>query len=179
MSLFKKRFRQESVPELNTTSTADISFMLLILFLVTTSMDSNLGIMRMLPKLEQQKQEKVQTYVDKRNVFTLNISAEDEIIHNDKKINVTNIVPLLKEFILNPNGKSYLSESPEKHIIMLCTDETAHYDTYFQLQNAIIRAYKEVRDETAKIRYGEPFAALTERQQQSIKETIPQRVLEK
>lgn len=178
MAVFKRRFRREGVPELNTTSTADISFMLLILFLVTTSMDSNFGLLRLLPKADDKQEETVQKDVDRRNVFTINITADDQIMHEDTELKDAEIIPLLKEFVMNPKGKSELSESPEKHIIMITCDEASHYDTYFRLENNIVRMYKQLREEESERRFGREFSQLTDRQKQTIRETIPQRISE-
>ena len=72
--------RRHSVPELNTTSTADISFMLLIFFLVTTNMDVDKGLSRQLPPAEKQEQ---QSYVQKGTLMTLKITADNHLWVDD------------------------------------------------------------------------------------------------
>lgn len=74
--MFRQRERRK-VPGLNTTSTADISFMLLILFLVASSMDLDKGIARQLPPME--KEQKQQTAVDGRKVIRLAIDANNKV----------------------------------------------------------------------------------------------------
>ena len=69
------RRKQHETPGLNTTSTADISFMLLIFFLVTTSMDVDKGLLRQLPSPEPQKKEQQQSVVDKANLMALRLTA--------------------------------------------------------------------------------------------------------
>lgn len=72
------RRKQRETPGLNTTSTADISFMLLIFFLVTTSMDVDKGLLRQLPSPDPQKKEQ-QTVVDKANLMALRLTAGDTL----------------------------------------------------------------------------------------------------
>ncbi len=179
MALFKKKIFSEGVPSLNTTSTADISFMLLILFLVTTSMDSNLGLLRLLPKPTQDNMERVQKDVEKRNIYVIDITNDNKVMHDGKDIDMTTLDRQLKEFVMNPKKKSTLCESPEKHIIMINSDDAANYETYFMVENCLINMYKDLRDDVAKRRFGHDYYELTERQQNSIKELIPQRVSEK
>lgn len=73
------RRKQHETPGLNTTSTADISFMLLIFFLVTTSMDVDKGLLRQLPSPEPQKKEQQQSVVDKANLMALCLTAGDTL----------------------------------------------------------------------------------------------------
>ena len=79
------RRRKHSMPVLNTTSTADISFMLLIFFLVTTSMDIDKGLSRQLPPLDDEKEEQV-IDMDKSNMIRLAISADNQLSINDSVI---------------------------------------------------------------------------------------------
>ena len=74
------RRKQHETPGLNTTSTADISFMLLIFFLVTTSMDVDKGLLRQLPSPEPQKKEQQQSVVDKANLMELRLTAGDTLL---------------------------------------------------------------------------------------------------
>ena len=74
--------RRRSVPGLNTTSTADISFMLLILFLVTSSMDVDKGITRQLPPAQTQKQDQAPSQAEQRNVMDIRVMAGGQITVN-------------------------------------------------------------------------------------------------
>ena len=81
--MFFNRKKRHTIPGLNTTSTADISFMLLIFFLVTTSMDSEKGLGRQLPHLDPDKQEQLQD-IDKNKVITLHLMANSQLTLDDK-----------------------------------------------------------------------------------------------
>lgn len=176
--LFKRNFRSREVPELNTTSTADISFMLLILFLVTTSMDRNFGLPYQLSKPVPENMQKEEKVVDHRNVFEIDLTADGKVLHDGEDVEIDKLCANLKEFIMNPKHDANLSESPDKHIILIKTDGDAKYEQYFAVENQIVNAYKQLRDAAAKKRFGKNYVDLTERQAKTIDEQIPQRVAE-
>ena len=101
--MFRQRERRK-VPGLNTTSTADISFMLLILFLVASSMDLDKGIARQLPPME--KEQKQQTAVDGRKVIRLAIDANNKVTMDGKNVSMKDIRQRTEQFV-NANGKSH------------------------------------------------------------------------
>jgi len=130
-----KRKKRHSIPELNTTSTADISFMLLIFFLLTTSMDSDKGLGRMMPPPEPDKQEEMQD-VKSDNVLTLHLMKDGRLTINDEEAEINaSIRKTIKQFVVRVG---------ETHIIELQVDRSADYDSYFKLQNQIVQSYKEL-----------------------------------
>lgn len=166
MLLRNKRYK---IGSLNTTSTSDISFMLLIFFLVTTSMDSDKGLGRQLPPLEPDKQEMVRD-VDKNLIITLHLMEGGRITVNDEPANIDDTLrKTLRHFII---------EKGRRHIIELQVDRNADYDSYFRLQNHIVRAYNELRNAAAIKKYGTPYGKCTEEQRSVIAETYPQRTQE-
>lgn len=165
--MFFHRKRRE-VPGLNTTSTADISFMLLIFFLVTTSMDADKGMGRKLPPLDPDQQQE-QMDVDRSKVMTLRLAADGTLTLNEQPADVHKIKRQLKEFIVRTG--------PE-HILELQTDRDCSYDDYFTLQNEIVRSYREIRDAAAKQRYACPFSQCNEEQRESLNADYPQRIQE-
>ena len=163
--IFRRKRRE--VPGLNTTSTADISFMLLVFFLVTTSMDADKGMNRQLPPKQDEKQEMMD--VDRSKVMSLALSEEGLLTIDEKIADIDKIRRQLKEFIV--------SAGPS-HIIELKTDRKCDYDTYFHLQNEIVRSYREIRDAAAKQQFGKPYGKCTAEQREQIAEKYPQRVQE-
>ena len=157
--MFRQRERRK-VPGLNTTSTADISFMLLILFLVASSLDLDKGIARQLPPME--KEQKQQTAVDGRKVIRLAIDANNKVTMDGKNVSMKDIRQRTEQFV-NANGKS--------HFIQLQTDRKASYDTYLHVQNALVAAYNAVRN-------GKSFDLCSTEQQQQIADEVPIRVSE-
>lgn len=164
--IFRRKRRE--VPGLNTTSTADISFMLLVFFLVTTSMDADKGMNRQLPPKPDEKQEEMMD-VDRSKVMSLALSEEGLLTIDEKPANIDKIRRQLKEFIVS-TGPS--------HIIELKTDRKCDYDTYFHLQNEIVRSYREIRDAAAKQQFGKPYSKCSVEQREQLMEKYPQRVQE-
>ena len=166
--MFRRR-RQNKVPGLDTTSTSDISFMLLIFFLVTTSMDSSKGLGRQLPPIDPEQQEELMD-VDKEKVLTLHLMEGGKLMMEEKNVGIDDALrKQLRHFIL---------EKGHSHIIELQIDRNADYDSYFRLQNQIVRAYRELRDAAAKKQYGKTYASLDEEQRDKITGQFPQRIQE-
>ena len=163
--IFRRKRRE--VPGLNTTSTADISFMLLVFFLVTTSMDVDKGMNRQLPPKQDEKQEMMD--VDRSKVMSLALSEEGLLTIDEKPANIDKIRRQLKEFIVTI-GPS--------HIIELKTDRKCDYDTYFHLQNEIVRSYREIRDAASKQQFGKPYSKCSVEQREQLLEKFSQRIQE-
>lgn len=162
------RFHKKRVPSLNSTATSDISFMLLIFFLVTTSMDVDKGLSRQLPpvSLEEEQQS---TDVEEGMVMKLGIGADNSLECDGKAVPVTQVRRLVEDFVIH-TGK--------EHIIQLQSDRDACYDTYFQVQNEIAAAYNSLRDKRARKLYHRLFNECTVEEQRKLREEIPQRIAE-
>lgn len=158
----KKRF----MPELNTTSTADISFMLLIFFLVTSSMDVDKGLTRQLPPFSKQEQQSV---VGKENLMKITITADNHTLIDGKPVKTAQVMPMISELI---------RRTGQRHVITIDCDPKAEYTTYFNLQNALVAAYTQWRNQTAMQKYGKPYKKLPAAQRDKIKELCPQRIAE-
>ena len=163
------RRKQRESPGLNTTSTADISFMLLIFFLVTTSMDVDKGLLRQLPSPEPQKKEQQQTVVDKANLMALRLTAGDTLLVNDKPMQVSQ----LKEETIR-----FVHRLGKKHLISIESDRDADYNLYFQMQNQLMEAYSQLRNETAQKKYHRNYALLNNDQKEQVRNICPQRITE-
>lgn len=165
----KLRRNKREVPELNTTSTADISFMFLIFFLVTTSMFVDKGVMRRLPPKEKDKQEQTNTDVDKADVMSLKLNSEGVVTVNDTVMEQSGLRKAMTEFILR-RGK--------RHVIMIDAAPDCRYDAYFHVQNSLAEAYKDAREAIARRDYGRPMPQLTSSDREAVLEKCPQRVAE-
>lgn len=163
------RRKQHEPPGLNTTSTADISFMLLIFFLVTTSMDVDKGLLRQLPSPEPQKKEQQQSVVDKANLMELRLTAGDTLLVNGKPMQVS----LLKEETIR-----FVHRLGKKHLISIESDRDADYNLYFQMQNQLMEAYSQLRNETAQKKYHRDYALLNNDQKEQVRNICPQRITE-
>ena len=149
------RRKSHEIPGLNTTSTADISFMLLIFFLVTTSMDVDKGLLRQLPSPEPQKKERQESVVDKNNLMAIHLTAGDTLLVNDKPMKVAQ----LKEETVR-----FVHRLGKKHLISIESDRDADYNLYFQMQNQLMEAYDQLRNEAE--------------QKEEIRKISPQRITE-
>lgn len=160
--------RNKEVPGLNTTSTADISFMLLVFFLVTTSMYEAKGLTRQLPPKDKQKDQK-ELMIDKENMMALKLDAKGNLTVNDSTVNMADVKSQMEDFILR-RGK--------KHLFTLDADPDCKYDAYYQLQQNLGEAYKEARESLAKKKFGHSLEELTSIDHDKVMAECPQRVAE-
>ena len=162
-----RRHRFEQIPELNTSSTADISFMLLIFFLVTSSMDTDKGLLRQLPPLPQEQTPP--TDVRKDHVMQVTLDARDQLA-----IDGTLLTPRqLKEQIM-----TFVAADRTEHVISIRTDRATTYEAYFRMQNAIVAAYAQLRETYARERFGKGYSELVEEQRDEVNQYYPQRISE-
>lgn len=160
--------RRRRVPGLNTTSTADISFMLLIFFLVTTSMDIDKGLARMLPQ-RQPKNEQVETSIERAGLIAVSLGAGDSLTVNGRSSDL----PSLRREIVET-----VSARGKRHLITLSCSRDARYDAYFHLQNTILDAYRDVRERAARRAYGVAWSSLGENRRRQLSDMYPQRIAE-
>ncbi len=183
--------KKKKVPGLNQSSTADISFILLIFFLITTSMDTDMGLSRRLPQPPDKDQEDTQIDVKERNVLNVRLNAAGQLMCNHDIIDVRELRDRAKEFIKNENNSPTLPEKHEKvidllgrcyvtdkHVISVQTDRGTPYTIYFQVQNELVAAYNEVRDELSKEKFGRMYERLTDEQKVAIRAYYPQKISE-
>lgn len=185
---------KRKVPGINASSTADISFILLIFFLVVTSMNSSTGLNVRLPEPPEDEDLQNPPKIKKRNSLIVLVNMDNRIMitQGEKapyEIDVTDLRQLAKEFISNNENRADYPEKhaedvvfedggvehvlpsgrqqnvTSKHVISLQTDRGTSYNTYFEVSNELYRAYDELRDELAQKEYGKPYSKLDETQQ--------------
>lgn len=183
---------RRETPEINGGSMADIAFLLLIFFLVTTTMDVDTGILRQLPPIPDAQQEEKDIDIKERNIFVVLINAQDRLLVENRFMKVEDLREAAKEFIRNDLNKEDLPEKEPKFIkelnkevmvpkgvISLQNDRGTSYGIYIEVQNELVAAYNEVRDEAAFEYFGKrKFDDLTEEQQDAIKKIYAQRISE-
>ena len=140
------------MPVLNTTSTADISFMLLIFFLVASSLDIDMGLARMLPPADKQE-EQVETLVEKKQLLVVDILADNSIAVNGEATDMSGLRQQVADFI---------SVKGAEHLISVNADASATYDTYFSVQNQLVSAYRDVRNNLSVKQYKRTYDKLTQ-----------------
>ncbi len=180
---------KRKVPEVNASSTADIAFLLLIFFLVTTTMDVDTGLVRKLPPPPPPNQEKTPP-IKERNVFIVLVNSKDQLLVEGEPLDIHQLKDKAKEFIANPYNKSNLPEKKimnipyfgnypvSKQVISLQNDRGTSYKMYIAVQNELVAAYNELRDELAMKKFGKHYNDLPEDQKKAIKKIYPQRISE-
>ena len=199
--------RKKKVPALNSSSMADISFLLLIFFLVTSAMDIDTGLARKLPAPPRNEQELSSQKVQKRNMLVVLVNKDNQTMVSDgtgQSLWYANLTEMLgkgaktglkdkvKEFVLNNSNNPNLPEIFEEdfggrvgrmavtsqHVISLQNDATTSYKAYIAVQNEMVRAYNELREEASRKFYGQPFEKLSQEDKDVISKVFPQRISE-
>lgn len=174
--------KQKPSRQINAGSMADIAFLLLIFFLVTTTMSTNTGLQRRLPPFKPDS-----TIVPKpeRDVMVVLINRENNIAVGGEAVDLEDICKRTKEFFLNTNEDENLPDKKQKEILFLGefpvskgvvslqTDRTTNYSKYIEVQNELVRAVNELRNELALQRFKIPFKDLSEEKQKAIAEAFP------
>lgn len=181
---------KRDVPEINSSSMADIAFMLLIFFLVATTMDIDTGLARMLPPPLPPTQEEPPPPIKERNVFVVLVNKNNKLLVEGKPMRVEDLKDECKKFIQNPRYEANLPETKDtkipllgtfpvsKGVVSLQNDRGTQYGTYLVVQNALVAAYNEARDELAMEKFSKKFDKLNDEQTKAIKKAIPQRISE-
>ncbi len=167
------------LPEINAGSMADIAFLLLIFFLVTTSIDSDKGIpIKLPPKLDENQPDP--PTIKARNIYEVLINSNNQLLVENNWMNIEDLTENTKRFITNNGVDPNLSENPDKAVISLKNDKGTSYGVYIMVQNELKRAYNELRDEYALNTYGSTYAELRKgsKQQQEVAKKYPQKISE-
>ena len=167
----KTSLRDRISNEINAGSMADIAFLLLIFFLVTTTIEEDEGILVRLPPWSEEEPETQK--LRERNVFSVLVNASNQLLVRGEVTSVTNLKNRAKEFIRNPQGREDLAESPGKAIVSLKNDRGTSYETYIGVYNELQAAYNELRNEEAMRRYGKGYEDLNSEQRTVVRNTIP------
>jgi len=198
--------RKKGIPDINAASMADIAFMLLIFFLVTTTMSVDKGITRKLPPPVPPDAETPK--VKERNVLSVLVNKDNQVAVNGELTEISLVTEKVKDFIINSNDdpnyseREFISELLEKEmaksepdqkkiktlknvieeigdipkskgVVSLQTDRATKYEVYILVQDAIVKAFNDLRDDLAKQVYGKPYNDLKEEQQKLIREVYP------
>lgn len=164
------------IPAINAGSMADIAFLLLIFFLVTTTMNTDSGISILLPPYIEDVPPPPD--VNKRNVLRVLVNSRDQLLVNEELMSVKNLREFTKKFLTNNGRDPNLSQSPDKAIVSLKNDRGTSYEVYLTIQNELKAAYREVRDAEAQRRFGMDYNKLKDDKQKEIRAIYPQRISE-
>lgn len=157
-------------PEVNAGSMADIAFLLLIFFLVTTTIETDSGINRKLPPMEELIDPPV---IKERNIFTVVVNKNNMILVEEKLMDLSEVRSAAVKFLDNGGGLgeeacNYCegekdrssSDNPEKAIISLKNDRETDYKVYISVQNELVAAYTHLRNVRAQELYGTSYSEM-------------------
>ena len=188
---------KREISEINAGSMADIAFLLLIFFLVTTTMDTDTGLIRRLPPPPET--DVTPPEIKQRNIFEILVNANYQLLVEGEYIQVSELRAKAKEFIKgdknNPDMPEFKVEDVpvfgamevSKQIISLQNDNGTSYEMYIKVQNELIGAYSELRNELANQKFGKSYDELVAQSESSeligeqykaIKAIYPQRISE-
>ncbi len=180
----------KKTPELNTSSTADMAFLLLCFFLMTTTMDQDMGLQRRLPPMPDKNQKVEDQKVNRRNIIVVKINSADRLLAGTEPMHVSQLKDKIKEFLTNPANDANLPEKEEidiegygpcmvsKGVISLQNDRGTSYQAYMAVQNELVKAVNELRDEWSMANYGMVYSKLDEDKQGIVRKAVPQNISE-
>ena len=189
---------KRKVQEINAGSMADIAFLLLIFFLVATTMNVDTGLARMLPPLPPENQKTEDIKVKQRNILLVLVNGAGQIMAgtqgHQELIDLRELKDKTKEFILNPYDLDELPEQEDTEIelpdggkwvypvsmgvVSLQTTRDTNYQAYIMVQNELTRAFNEVRDDVAMRKFGAKFADLNDEQRSAVVKAVPNKISE-
>lgn len=172
---------QRQLTEINAGSMADIAFLLLIFFLVATTMDIDTGMIRILPPKSDQPPPEVR----ERNVLVVLVNSNDQLMVEGNELQISQLKNKTKEFLLNSQNKENLPEKYKKTIeyigdmdvtkgiISLKTDRETSYDMFIKVINELMAAGNEIKNEFSMQQFGKKYNNLPKHLQKAVKEAVP------
>ncbi len=174
--------KRESQP-INAGSMADIAFLLLIFFLVTTTMDVDTGLMRRLPPIPDEDQQDTDDKIKERNVFVVLINKNNDLLVENEEMSIYDLRERAMEFIANPDDREDLPEKdykeieffgnvyvPKNPVISLRNDRGTAYGTYLMVQNELLAAKNELRDQLSMQTFGKKYENLEEEEEKAVQQ---------
>jgi len=171
-------------------SMADIAFLLLIFFLVATTMDVDSGLSRKLPPMPPPDSQENQNEIKERNIFVVLINSNDQLMVEGLPMNIHKLRGEAKEFLANPSNKGNLPEKTlrdipyfgqvavTKGIISLQNDRGTSYGMYIKVQNELAAAVNELRNELSQQKFGKKYDDLNKEQADAVSDIYPQIISE-
>ncbi|MBP6365288.1 hypothetical protein SDC9_18219 [bioreactor metagenome] len=176
--------------QLPSSSLADIAFMVLIFFLLVSTMDQEMGLQRLLPPMPDPNQKTDDVQIKRRNIMVVKINDADRLLAGGVPMDVSMLKEKAKEFLLNPMNDESLPEKEEKVIegfgsypiskgvISLQNTRGTSYNAYLKVQNELVKAVNEIRDEFSLANFGKVYLKLDEDKQRIVRDAIPQKISE-
>lgn len=170
-----KRERNRETPDINGSSLADIAFLLLIFFLVVTTIDVDTGIGLVLPPIPDDIEPPP---VRERNLMNILVNAQGMVLINEQPSAIAEVKQRVKDFVDNNGVDPDLSESPDDAIVSIKTDRRTPYNVYIDMLDEVMGAYEDLRNMASQDRFGVPYRSLEDNspQKDEIREMYPKRI---
>ncbi len=171
--LLKKRQRDDV--EIEGSSMADIAFLLLIFFLVVTTIDVDTGIGLVLPPIPDDVEPPP---IHERNMLRILVDAQGRVLLDDQPTSIPEVKDRVINFIDNPTNDPNLSESPQDAVVSIMTSRQTPYNVYIDMLDEVVGAYRELRNTASMDRFGIPYNALEDNsiQQEQIQALYPMQI---
>ncbi len=150
---------------------ADIAFLLLIFFLVTTEIVEDQGVLVRLPPWSDEPPPALK--LNARNVFQVLVNKNNELLVRNEPSDLKGLRDAAKNFILNPRNDPDMALSPQNAIISLKNDRGTSYETYVTVYNELLAAYNELWEEASQSKFGKPYVDLTDSEKDKVRTEIP------
>ncbi|MDO7173390.1 ExbD/TolR family protein [Mariniflexile sp. AS56] len=158
---------KRAAPEVNAGSMADIAFLLLIFFLVTTTIETDSGLNRKLPPIEDNVEPPI---IKQKNIFTVLLNGKDQLLVEDEVMELKDLRKAATEFLDNGGDRTCdycngekdpdSSDNPDKAVISLKNERETSYKMYIAVQNELVAAYNDLRNTRASALYGKSFVEM-------------------
>lgn len=180
---------KRSLPQISAAPQADIAFLLLIFYLVSTTMNVDSGIQRILPAWVD-KEQKQNNEINERNILKVLVNSQNRLAVDDKGADISQLTEIAKNFILNPQNSEELPSKKietidligdygvSEGVISLQNTRETTYEMYIKVQNELSRAYRELRDNLSMEKFGRKFMDLENDQRKAVQKAIPTKISE-
>ena len=171
---------KRSAPEVNAGSMADIAFLLLIFFLVTTTIEKDKGLLRSLPPIDDSEVEP--PIIKQKNLFTVLVNRQNQLLVEDELMELKDLRQATIDFLDNGGSTNAAGESctyckgdrdpassdhPDKAIISMKHDRETSYEKYIEVQNELVAAYNYLREREAQRLYNRSFQSMLEEKEKN------------
>lgn len=173
--MFKKDKEREA-PEINGSSMADIAFLLLIFFLLVTTIDVDTGIGLQLPPAPKENQQPPP--IKERNMLKILVNSQGQVLMDEKPTPVNQVKQKVIDFVTNKGKDPNLSDSPDKAIVSIKTQRQTPYKIYINMLDEVMGAYAQIRNQAAQARFGKSYESLDDDSQErkQIQDLYPKKI---
>lgn len=171
--------KSRGIPEINAGSMADIAFLLLVFFLVTTTMDQQKGLRVQLPPYPDPNIPPPVVEQNDRNVLEVLVNSGDQLLVERKPTRIERLTEITKRHIQNEGRDKNFADSSQAAVVSLKNDRGTSVERYVQVYNELIRAYNEARDEYALKKFGRRFKDLPNKEDvEAVQKKYPMKISE-